>query len=57
MNTQIIGEIEYVRLKMIESGKKLGLNHEITIHYSQQLDSLLNIIFKMPSEGLKAANK
>ncbi|MCR8849159.1 aspartyl-phosphate phosphatase Spo0E family protein [Rossellomorea sp. SC111] len=43
MNGTIVARIELVRWKMIESGRRLGLNSPTTIQLSKELDTLINI--------------
>ncbi|MBO8171786.1 MAG: aspartyl-phosphate phosphatase Spo0E family protein [Bacillaceae bacterium] len=37
-------EIEDLRSKMVEAGKKFGLKHPIVLKYSMEIDSLHNVL-------------
>lgn len=51
-----IKHIETLRLKLIETAKKYGMNSMKTIQCSQELDTLLIEEMRMKREAMKKAN-
>jgi hypothetical protein len=43
-NSELVRKIEYIRQKMTNAALQFGLTHQITITYSQELDSWLNVL-------------
>ncbi|MDL4841775.1 aspartyl-phosphate phosphatase Spo0E family protein [Aquibacillus rhizosphaerae] len=42
-NEHLISKIEFLRIRMIDSGLRYGLAHPTTVRLSQQLDKLMLI--------------